>query len=369
MTTPVIRNLQRARCRGVTLVELMVALVLGLVVTLVVAQVMSFAERQKRVTTGGSDATVNGALALYTLQREIQMSGYGLTTDQAALGCPIKAKLGSAGAAFTWTLAPVTITDGAAGAPDQISVLSASRSFSVPLHVTVDHSKISDRFVVRSAIGTSVGDMVVAVPEAYDAATNWCTAFSVSSIAGSNQLLHAVGAASPWNQDAASAILPDAGYLAGTVLLNAGQLINRSFEITATQSLRQRSLNTSTAATEDRELFSQIVNLQALYGKDTDGDGIVDRYDNVTPATNAAWRQVLSVRLAVVARSANYDKDEVTQAEPLWDVGTAVTVAGSADCGASKCLTLKVDHLADWKHYRYSTFDVVAPLRNILWGG
>jgi type IV pilus assembly protein PilW len=359
----------RQQPRGVSLVELMIGLALGLVVTLVVAQVLSFAEGQKRITSGGSDAQVNGALALYTLQRELQMAGYGLTGDQAALGCPVHARFGNAGAAFTWPLAPVSITDGANGASDQITILSASRPFSVPLLVTVDHAKAGDRFVVRSPIGVAAGDLLIAVPEGYSAATNWCTAFNVSSLAGSNQLVHASGASGPWNQAGGSSIMPDAGYPAGTMLVNAGQLINRNFGISASNALRQRSLNLATAASDEQELFPQLVNLQAMYGKDTNDDGVVDTYDTTTPTTNAGWRQVLAIRLAVVARSVNYDKNEVTTAEPLWDVGTSATVAGSAACGASQCLTLKVDSLADWKHYRYSVFDVVAPLRNLLWGG
>jgi type IV pilus assembly protein PilW len=369
MTIPRSPATGRARQTGVSLVELMVGVVLGLVVTLVVAQVMSFAEQQKRVTTGGSDAQVNGALALYTLQRELQMAGYGLTADRDALGCAIKARFGNAGTAFNWSLAPVTITNGANGAPDQIDILSASRPFSVPLLVTVDHAKTADRFTVRSSLGAAVGDMMIAVPQGHDPTTNWCTAFTVSSLAGSNQLVHAAGTSGPWNQDGGSSIMPDAGYPAGTSLVNAGQLINRSFSITAAQALRQRTLNATTAATEEQALFPQIVNLQAMYGKDTDGDGVVDRYDNTTPTTNAGWREVLAVRLALVARSATYDKNEVTTAEPQWDVGTGVSVTGASTCGSSRCLTLKVDSLEDWKHYRYTVFDVVAPLRNVVWGG
>ncbi len=359
----------QVRSRGVSLVELMIGMALGLVVTLVVAQVLSFAEGQKRITSGGSDAQVNGALALYTLQRELQMAGYGLTGDRAALGCPVQAKFGNAGAAFSWALAPVTITDGAGGAPDQITILSASRPFSVPLLVTVDHAKAGDRFVVRSPIGVTAGDLLIAVPDGYDAATNWCTAFNVSSIAGSNQLVHASGAGGLWNQAGAGSIMPATGYPAGTMLVNAGQLINRSFGVSATNALRQRTLNLATAATDEQELFPQVVNLQALYGKDTNSDGVVDTYNSVTPTSNALWRQVLAIRLAVVTRSTTYDKNEVTTAEPLWDVGTSATVAGATPCGASQCLSLKVDALADWKHYRYTVLDVVAPLRNLLWGG
>jgi type IV pilus assembly protein PilW len=368
MITPTPRVRGRSRCRGASLIELMVGLVLGLVVTLVVAQVMSFSESQKRITTGGSDAQVSASLALYTLQRELQMAGYGLTSNQSALGCPVKAKFGDAGAAFNWTLAPVTITDGADGAPDQIAVLSASRPFSVPLVVTVNHPKTGDRFVVHSPLGAAVGDMVFAIPDAYDSG-NWCTAFSVSSIASSNQLVHATGSTGPWNQVSTGAIMPDAGYAAGTLLVNAGQLINRSFEVTSTQALRQHTLNTGTGVVEDQDLFAQIVNLQAMYGKDTNGDGVVDSYDNVTPTTNAGWRQVLAVRVALVARSSAYSKEEVTQTAPLWDVGSTVSAAGATTCGSSKCITLKVDGLADWKHYRYTVLDVVVPLRNMLWGG
>lgn len=355
------------RGRGVTLIELMVGLVLGLVVTLVVSQVMSFAEGQKRTTTGGSDAQVNGALALYTLQREIQMAGYGLATYPAALGCPVQARH-SSGTVYNWTLAPVTITDGANGAPDTLNLLSANRGYSVPMLATVEHLQAGDRFVVRSMIGAAVGDLMIAVPALYDA-TNWCALFNVSALSGDNQIVHATGALGPWNQDAADTVFPAGGYAAGSIIVNAGQLVSRSFEVTAENTLRQVTVNTSTAAQQNQELFPQIVNLQALYGKDTNADGVVDTYDNATPTTNAGWREVLTIRLAVVARSLTYDKDEVTTAEPLWDVGTSATVTGAAVCGTSRCVTLKVDGLADWKHYRYQLFEVIVPLRNMLWNG
>jgi type IV pilus assembly protein PilW len=57
----------------------------------------------------------------------------------------------------------------------------------------------------------------------------------------------------------------------------------------------------------------------------------------------------------------------VTNAAPKWDVGTAITVAGAATCGASKCLNIKVDHLTDWQRYRYRLFDTVIPLKNMMW--
>lgn len=352
---------RRAAVRGVTLIELMIGLLLGLVVVLVTAQVLSFAEGQKRVTTGGADAQVNGALGLYTLQREIQMAGYGLIDELSTLGCPVVANHTSAGA-FNWTLAPVVIAAGANGAPDSVTVMSSSRAYAVPAIVSVNHPITTDRFTLRSAVGISVSDIVIAVPAGYSA-TNWCGAYQVTQIANSNQAVHG---ASPWNSGAQ--VAPAAGYLAGDRLINAGQLVLRTFAVDDKYNLQQQTLDLASGGMQSQELFPQIVYLRALYGKDTNADRVVDIYDNVTPTTNAGWRQVQAVRLALVARSGSYQKDEVTVVAPKWDVGNATTVTGATTCGSSKCLDLEISGVPDWKHYRYSVFEVTAPLRNVIWG-
>jgi type IV pilus assembly protein PilW len=54
----------KSSARGFTLIELMVGLVIGLVAILAMMNVMINSEEQKRTTTGGMDAQVNGSLAL-----------------------------------------------------------------------------------------------------------------------------------------------------------------------------------------------------------------------------------------------------------------------------------------------------------------
>lgn len=352
---------RRAAERGVTLIELMVGLLLGLVVVLVTTQVMSFAEGQKRVTTDGGDAQVNGALGLYTLQREIQMAGYGLIDAPNSLGCPIVANHATTGA-FSWTLAPVVIAAGANGAPDSVTLMTSSRAYAVPGIVSVNHPITANQFTLRSALGFSVNDIVIAVPAAYSA-VDWCSAYQVTQIVNGNQLVH--GVASPWNSGAQ--VAPAAGYNAGDLLVNAGQLVMRTFMVGTDYSLQQRTLDLASGGMQSQELFPQIVNLRALYGKDTNGDNLVDTYDNVTPTTNAGWRQVLAVRIALVARSGSYQKEEVTVAAPKWDVGKVANVTGATACGNSKCLDLVVSRVPDWKRYRYSVFEVTVPLRNVIW--
>jgi len=123
-------------------------------------------------------------------------------------------------------------------------------------------------------------------------------------------------------------------------------------------------------------LNSGIVLLKALYGRDTDGNGTVDVYDTTTPTDNAAWRNVLSVRLVLVARSGQRERDEVTAAEPTWNAAGSAAVTYDAypgsrttcAAGAATCdLPLPISYLSDWKHYRYKIFDSAVQVRNLMW--
>ncbi len=364
----------RQQQRGFTLVELMVGLVLGLLTVLVISQVLALAEGKKRSVAMGSDAQVNGALALFALQRDIQQAGYGATASPDALGCTVKRKFDAAGAQLSFTLAPVVIGNGASDAPDTITVLQGrTSSFSVPMVLSGAHLQTDDHFTVKSSLGAAAGNMMIAAPKTQDAST-WCTLFSVthdsggtSAALGATNVPHVSGAGAKWNQ---SDIFPEAGYPDGSYLLNMGSMVHRSYSVDASNSLAMAELSPTTGGGTTQELAPQIVNLQALYGKDTNADGVVDTYDNTTPTTNADWLKVLSIRVAVVARSMQYEKDEVTPSAPQWDMGSTATITGPtiADCnGGSKCIALKVSQLSDWKHYRYKVYDTVVPLRNVLW--
>ena len=229
---------------------------------------------------------------------------------------------------------------------------------------------------------------MVVVPEQWDA-DNWCSVVQVTNDAaggggggngngggqGQNKVSHNSGKDGPWNQPGGQTIFPDAGYPKGSYLINLGQIIDRTFAVTAGNALQQTTFNVTAPATPlVEELFPHIVQLQAYYGKDTSApaDGVVDVYDDVTPTTQAGWAQVLTVRVAVVARSAQREREIVTTVDPSWNVGTAAVVSGAAACAASAaaaCVSIKVGEAADeeWKHYRYKLFDTVIPLRNVLW--
>jgi type IV pilus assembly protein PilW len=382
--------------RGFTLVELMVGVLIGLLASLAVTQVMVGSEGQKRSTTSGSDAQVNGALALAALQRAIQPAGYGFAASPTALGCTVTAVFNGKPIRdpdnhvpdFPITLAPVVITqdpDHPGAAPDQIRVLASGKtSYSVPLRIVSPgydpaNAATNTQFPVASVAGvagpyptsgtvTAPGDLMLAVVSS----STPCEIFQVTSNPGANALVYRADQSAAWN----AAGFPAGAYPDGAFLVNLGPIVDATYSI-GTQSLRVTSLKIAAATSTPSydgptELFPNIVNLKAMYGKGT--GGVVDTWDNVTPTTNADWQKVVAVRLALVARSAQYEKEEVTPANPQWDVGTAIAVTGTVACttGSSKCLSLHVDNLAnpsdtDWKHYRYKVFDTVIPLRNMLW--
>ena len=78
--------LGRARQSGMSLVELMVGMAIGLIGITIITHLYLVNEKYKRSTTGSGTAQVNGAIALYTLERDIRMAGFGLN-HSGALGC------------------------------------------------------------------------------------------------------------------------------------------------------------------------------------------------------------------------------------------------------------------------------------------
>ena len=361
------------RSGGFSLVELMVGVGIGLLCTLVIATVLGATEGRRRGTMQGSDMQVSGSLALYNLQREIATAGYGFANDGAEVGCQLQAKYnGAAVTALPSVLAPVFVTEGANGASDQVRVLASSKfvnsnpaalstvGYTAPSRIILPYYAPNDTvYNVASSLSISKGDLLVAIAKD---TTQACGLFQVTgdptptTVPRANDPTH-------WN----AVGHPSQTSAEWSFLVNLGNIIDVNFTADADGKLTASRLDSTTLTRTQTELQSNIVLMKAMYGRDTNLDKIVDIYDYTTPTNNAEWLNVYTVRLAVVARSAQYEKEEVTTANPLWDVGKSTTVAGSVDCGSSKCVELKIDGGSDWKHYRYKVFDTVVPLRNARW--
>jgi type IV pilus assembly protein PilW len=381
--------------RGVTLIELMIGMVIGLLAVLVIAQVTTVFEGRKRTITAGSDAQVNGALALQTLQRDVQASGYG-TSEGGATGCRMVGQRANMSSRFERTLAPVIITDGGdSGAPDSLDVLMSNHTdFALPSRVAGGHTRGSNVFVIsaNTNLGHHKGDLMLAVPVPTPDQTDtarYCSLFNLSAepVAGSDQLVHDASADGPWNQDLSTTVFPgllstDVSYPAGSILLDLGTLVSRRYCLTglgdaqcdtpaaqAPYQLRQVSFDSSTGQSVTDDLYPQIVQLQAVYGIDTSAtaDQVADVWTATSPTTASGWRRVVAVRVAVVARSTQNEQRPNTAGQawvtadlPVWypDGVTATPLhVEKAPPGTGD----------DWRNYRYKVFETVIPLRNLLW--
>src|SRR5690606_38678649 len=75
-----------ARMRGLSLIELMIALVIGTVLMIGIIQVFSSSRAAYQLSEGVARAQENGRFALDYLQRDIRMAGhFGCVNDQAMM--------------------------------------------------------------------------------------------------------------------------------------------------------------------------------------------------------------------------------------------------------------------------------------------
>jgi type IV pilus assembly protein PilW len=333
--------------RGFSLVELMVGLVIGMVAIIVVMQVFLLSEGAKRTSTGGDDAQNSGAIALSALQRDVRQGGYAVSLFALA-GCNLALPGG-------WTVGSMS-------------------------SVTVNHVAVpagdanTDTLLVMygSSAGSSEGDLVNTQPATAKYAVATPTSFAANDV-----VVAAVQPQpSPCNltmERVTAAPAPEVVVTTGVAGMLGGSLYNlgpapqvlvyaiRGEQLTVCDYMVNNcglAANTGNSAIWV-PIGEGIVSLRAEYGRDTSApmDAVVDEFVQTTPTTACGWMRISALRLAVVARSGQYEKTDVTTdaIAPRW--------TGSA----SQPITLSAR--ADWRRYRYKTYETTVPLRNMAWQG
>ena len=330
------------RAHGFSLVEIMIAVVVGMVGILVIMQVFLVAEGQKRTTTGGADAQENALMTMFTLERDLRAAGLGLV----GMGCTTVNSYNGA-AAYSFSPWPVVIArDTPAAGSDRITVLYSDSPFgNIPTTLSSAANNSNNKFTVANAEGFAVGNLAIV-----SSGTLACTMTEISVTKVSNGAAWDL-ATNGRTYNAPGNNFPAGGYPSGARLTNMGSMVNREYYV-ANNNLMMRDVDLPNSATNPVALVSGVISIRAQYGRDTNADGFVDTYDNTAPATAT---DVLAVRLAVVARSGQLETIAVSPATlVLWSGGT------TANGGA---ITLD----ATAQTYRYKTYQTTVPLRNVLW--
>ncbi|MDO8464630.1 MAG: PilW family protein [Gallionella sp.] len=338
---------------GFSLVEIMVAMVIGLLGMLIMLQVYSNSEAQKRITAGGDDAQNAGAIALYGLQRDIQQSGWGISSINL-LGCNVLLPTG----VTLNSIAPTTINHasitGQDANTDTLVIVSGNGNGGQEGDTVTSQLLGNTIYTVASPNEFAVNDRVIARPTALPAA---CTLDTVTAVAGANVTVQ-TGLA---------------GMTDGT-LHNLGQTQKiRAYAIrSGNLTVCDYTINDCGLAANNGNtaiwvpIANNIVSMKAQYGRDTAANAMVgvDIYDTTTPTTANCWINTSSIRIALVARNSQSTQAGVTAAAPIWE-GTS-TVAASAPLPANVADPIDISSSnANWQNYRYKVFQTIVPIRNI----
>jgi type IV pilus assembly protein PilW len=353
----------------------MVALAIGMLAGIVMLQVFALSEERNRTSTSGGDAQSNGALTYYQLQSNILRAGYGLNST-SLFNCSATWQVASGNyLAKALRLAPVTINpvDAAgaaiipAGDPNTDTLLVMYGNGDSEPEGNKSDTTAAPSYTVQMPTSFTVGDRVIAAPAA--CAANLIMDRITGVAATTVTVATGDSGTSLFNLGRGPNGLPTtAGPNGPTVLayaIRGGNLTACDYVVNDCSI----AANTGNAAIWE-PVASNIVSLRALYGWDNGGaaaapypamDGIVDSYNRTTPGNACEWARVSAIRLALVARSAQFEKAGVTAAAPAWDGSAAAAID----------LTKNPDGTAnpDWQHYRYKLFQTVMPLRNIAWMG
>lgn len=367
-----------SKAGGFSLIELMVALAIGLVVSLAIFSVLSASEGRRRTTTAVNDISQSGSYVAYMVDKAVRSAGSGFKTVWSqAYGCTLNVERASGrvlprAAAFpapfgalplAMNLAPVVIFDGAgADGSDVIATMAGTAGFGeAAVRMT---SGAVNELRVRSTVGYSANDLVL------------------MGHAGSDCLLAQVG--TPVGVDS----LP----LAGQYTVAAGATINMANilalgdpYIAALGNAAPTAAGTATnppqfrlmGIGDNRTLFAYdllnvtgnaplpmadgVFDMQAIYGVTS---GPADRtLDNWVAPTGGTWgsaalmpsgnnlRRIVAVRIGLIMRSSLAERDPVSPTEiKLFRDEPTLTYTRTLST-------------AD-RAFRYRTFEITVPVRN-----
>src|SRR5690606_35258568 len=364
--------------RGMSLVEILVGILIGMIAIIVIFQVLSVYEDRKRTAVGAGDAQTAGSIALYMLDRDLRLAGYGFS-DAETMGCNVVGHDATTGAALNFTLAPAIISkpNGAAG-PDAIISLRGSSPLFVARKAFTSSADTEKIMQAGHRPGILRGDILVVSPPT----PGPCALVEVTDNTAGDKvtILHETGSytsdysagavAARYNKDGGLVVAFTQGFLyslapspARTVWSVTGNRLSYTDILYADQGAI--------------DVADGVVNLKAEYGFDANDNNELeqDEWTTTDPTTAAGWRAIRAIRVAMLMRSSQWDPN-VCSTNPQWTSGASGTptltnfvmrnVDGTND-SYSDCNGTNADP-NNWRTYRYRVYETVIPLRNMIWG-
>lgn len=378
------------RQRGLSLIELMIAMVIGLITILVVTQFAISFQSQKRSTVGAAESMDEGAVALYTLRREIMGAGYGMI-DPDLTACRIQAHEArpdtpATARDFSFSIYPVLITQGVSGASDTITVnYSSSPMLATATMLIQDFpGDEATNLKMTSRYGFNPGDVIIVADSPKRGPTRDCSMYQVTALPTDADNLDTVEHHYAMYTNLTGSSVPSRFNKAGGLGITIGGVVQAGAKFEANKAkvfnLGPNPVSNAYTVQNGQLIFTEglsgtttvlldnVVTLQAQYGLDTRGgtqadlqvgsynDAMIDADGNAEVGNSGDWLRVGAVRFALVLRNRHPEINPdgsctATTAAPAWSWGSVTTSALSAD----------------WQCYKYKVFETVVPLRNMMW--
>jgi len=337
-------SVSRLLSRGVSLIELMVGVAIGLIGVVAIFQAVTVWTKHTQTTGSGSDAQVSGTLALFNLERDLKQAGHGFGRAATALmGCNVLTTPVVPGAI---NLRPVEIVQGApAGAPDTINVFYGNSSFFVEEGDFLDSTATTKRLPRRD--GYRKGDIAVVAGDVGVPPVSTCMTVEITDDTDPNGWVsHQPGAAyasfyGPAN-NARLNVAPPPAFVAGKIY-NLGPApqydvwtIDNSHVLARLDRLANPSVSLPIA--------EGVINMKAEYGYDVDGDGKIANAEWVTALPlGADWKRVLAIRVALLVRSRQFERNGDPGADGVARPVTPTRRESDLLCGAGSRQTVSHD--------------------------
>ncbi len=398
---------------GFTLVELMVGLAIGMLISIAAASVIAVTESSRRTTQVGNDMGQVASFATLLLDRAIRSAGSGFAPAAAyAYGCRLHAaKSGSqilplpsgqalpapfasvsTGTAGVFRLAPVVIGNGqttpgiSGNASDVLIVMAGSAGQSEAPMLFTALSQAST-LTVGSTLGLNANDQLLLVDRQPSASgTADCLVSQVSSTFSTSNLtgIALAGAYYSASVDSTSVTTfsTDGAALALGNLAGGNPPSFMVYGVGANNTLYGYDLLQASSSAA-LPLLDGVFELQALYGLDTTGDGVIDSWSAPTGdfalsalmdgSSTAATRlrQIIAIRLGLILRSS---RNEVGQfnatAASKWGktlsdylvAPASLTLFGELGTALTYTRTLTNNE----RKFRYRVVETTIPVRNNL---
>jgi type IV pilus assembly protein PilW len=373
----------RAASRGLTLVELLVAMSIGLVMALAATQVIVQGMRGKRVTVSVNDVNQTAAFLSTTLDRVVRGAGAGFAMSAQVLGCPLRA--GRDGAtlwprASGWPapfatlpvlprLAPVVVHAGASAAGSDVLVVMAGNAGIGDAPTSVQPASATASSVRLSNTHGFMGDDLVLVQDA----GLGCLLEQVGSgfTGGTAQTLTFGGR---YAEDAVDGVeLAWMGTSAAAQVIRIGQaaaLNTPEFQfigVGANNTLFTYDLMRLGPEDAANPIAEGVIELRAIYGIDSNGDNTLDTWvrpdaspwtaaelTNGTAVSQANLRRIFAVRLGLLLRSAVQETEDVAPASVLLFRDLSNTVQRTITIASAN------------RRFRHRSVELTIPVRNVL---